>query len=300
MRNVSGKSIVKGSEKTVTKISGFRRFLKVFFSRPVVIVGLSFIIILFLTAIFAPLLAPYDPYKQDLTQVMKGPSSSHIFGTDTNGRDVLSRVIYGSRTSIMIGFMAISVAAAIGMTLGLFAGYMGGWTNIIIMRFIDSLMNFPMMVLALLLAALLGGGLTNIVIALGIALIPPYARLTCGQALHIKENDYVLAARSLRASSVRIMFRHVLPNAFPPLIVLMTMQIGGTIMAEAGLSFLGVGIRPPGAAWGAMVNEGYKYLTINPVLSFAPGICVMLVAFGFNMVGDGLRDALDPRLRGTL
>ncbi len=282
------------------QISGFKRFRKVFFGRPVVLVGITIIFILAIMAIFSAWIAPYDPYEQNLGRILEGPSRDHLVGTDTLGRDVLSRIIYGSRTSIIIGFMAVSIAALIGMSLGLVAGYMGGIVGMIIMRLIDAMMNFPMILLALLMAALLGGGMTNIIVALGISSIPPYARLMFGQAVSIRENDYVLAARSLRASNIRIMLRHVAPNAFPPLIVMMTMQIGGTILAEAGLSFLGVGIKPPGAAWGAMVSEGYRYLLTNPELSIAPGFCIMLVVFGYNMVGDGLRDALDPRLRGTL
>ena len=251
-------------------------------------------------AVFSPLIAPYNPYAQNLDNVMAKPSLAHWLGTDTVGRDTLSRIIYGSRTSLIVGVVALGLAAGIGMFLGLVAGYFGGITNLIIMRFIDTLMTIPMMLLALTIAAVLGGGLTNVIIALGIALIPTYARLMCGQAMAIKQNDYVTAARSIGAGNLRTMIRHVAPNCFPPLIVMMTMQIGITILAEAGLSFLGIGINPPGAAWGAMVSEGYRYLTTNPMLSFAPGLAIMLVVFAFNMIGDGLRDALDPRLRGTL
>jgi peptide/nickel transport system permease protein len=164
----------------------------------------------------------------------------------------------------------------------------------------DALMGFPMLILAMMLAAILGGGIQNVIIALTIASIPGNARVMNGLALTIKENDYVLAERSMGASSLRIMLGHILPNALPPMIVLTTLQLGGLVMAEAGLSFLGIGIRPPGAAWGAMVYDGYRYLLDYPMLSFAPGIAIMLVVFAFNMVGDGLRDALDPRLRGIL
>jgi ABC-type dipeptide/oligopeptide/nickel transport system permease subunit len=200
----------------------------------------------------------------------------------------------------MIGVVALGIAATIGISMGLIAGYFGGWIYTIIMRFIDSLMCFPMILLALLIASLLGGGVKNVMLALGIAMLPGYARLMCGQVLSIKENDYILAEHSAGASHLRIMLRHILPNCLPPLLVLLTMQIGAAILAEAGLSFLGVGIEPPAAAWGLMVSDGRMYLLTNPVLSFAPGIAIMLVVFAFNMVGDGLRDALDPRLRGTL
>jgi ABC-type dipeptide/oligopeptide/nickel transport system permease subunit len=282
------------------RVSAFKRFSRVFFARRVVIFGLVVITILVLTAIFAPLLAPYDPYKQNLNNILSKPNGEHLLGTDTLGRDTLSRIIYGTRTSLMVGIVAIFIAASIGMTLGLTAGYLGGTTNTVIMRLIDAMMTFPMILLALTIGALLGVGLKNIIIALGISLIPPYARVMCGQALSIKQNDYVMAGRAMGAKSSRVMLRHVAPNCFPPLIVLMTMMMGSAILAEAALSFLGIGIRPPGAAWGAMVSEGYRYLLTTPVLSFAPGLAIMLVVFAFNMVGDGLRDALDPRLRGSI
>ena len=286
--------------ETRPRVSGIRRFARVFFARRVVIFGLVIIIALLLTAVFAPFIVPYDPYQQNLDNILSKPNSKHLLGTDTLGRDTLSRIVYGSRTSLLVGVVAIFIAAAIGMLFGLIAGYFGGITNMLIMRFIDALMSFPMILLALTIAAILGGGLQNIILALGVSLIPPYTRLMCGQVLCIKTNDYVMAVRAMGAKNSRIMLRHVAPNCFPPLIVLMTMMMGSAILAEAGLSFLGIGITPPGAAWGAMVSEGRRYLLSTPVLSFAPGLAIMLVVFAFNMVGDGLRDALDPRLRGTI
>jgi ABC-type dipeptide/oligopeptide/nickel transport system permease subunit len=280
--------------------SEFGRFRRVFLGRGIVIFGTVVILLFILTAIFAPFLAPYDAYDQDLSQSLLQPGRGHLLGTDALGRDTLSRLIYGSRNSLMVGVVALGIAATIGMSMGLIAGYFGGWIYTIIMRFIDSLMCFPMILLALLIATLLGGGVRNVMLALGIAMLPGYARLMCGQVLSVKENDYVLAENAAGASHLRIMLRHILPNCLPPLLVLMTMQIGAAILAEAGLSFLGIGIEPPAAAWGLMVADGRIYLMTNPVLSFAPGIAIMLVVFAFNMVGDGLRDALDPRLRGTL
>jgi peptide/nickel transport system permease protein len=278
----------------------FSRFLRVLFGRGLVIFGAVIILLVIATAIFAPLLAPYNPYDQDLSKSLAKPSSAHWLGTDSLGRDTLSRLIYGTRNSLLVGIVALGIAAIIGITMGLLAGFLGGWVYAIIMRFIDSLMCFPMILLALVIASLLGGGMKNVMIALGIAMLPGYARLMCGQVLSVKENDYVLAANSEGASKLRIMLSHIMPNCFPPLIVLMTMQIGAAILGEAGLSFLGIGIEPPAAAWGLMVNDGRYYLMTNPILSFAPGIAIMLVVFAFNMVGDGLRDALDPRLRGVL
>ena len=282
------------------RVKEFRRVTRVFFSRGLVIFGMIIILSTIIVALFAPYIAPYDPYEQNLRQALLNPCKAHLLGTDRLGRDTLSRVIYGSRASLMVGIVAIAIAAFFGMSIGLMAGYFGGLLNEVIMRFVDSLMSFPMLLLALCISALLGGGLIDVVIALGIGLIPNYARLMCGQGLTIRENDYVTAAITMGAGSWRIMLRHLMPNSFPPVIVLMTMMMGHTILAEAGLSFLGVGIEPPGAAWGAMVSDGYQYLLTNPILSVAPGFAIMLVVFAFNMVGDGLRDALDPRLRGAL
>jgi len=291
---------VTGFLEAPPHVSEWRRFSRVFFSRKIVLFGMVVLIILMFTAIFANLLAPYDPYTPDMSNSLLNPTREHLLGTDIFGRDTLSRLIYGSRTALAVGFISVGIASVIGISLGIVAGYFGGITNAIIMRAIDTLMPFPMIVLALLVAGLLGGGIHNVIVALSIATIPPYTRVTHGLALSIKENDYILAQRSMGSSNMRIMMRHILPNAFPPIIVLMTMMLGSLILAEAGLSFLGIGIEPPGAAWGGMVNDGYKYLQENPVLSFAPGLAIMLVVFAFNMVGDGLRDALDPRLRGLL
>lgn len=282
------------------RVNAFRQFARLFTSRTLVVFGLVIILATVITAIFAPLIAPYDPYEQDLYHALEGPSQAHLLGTDGIGRDTLSRLIYGTRIALMVGVIATGIAAFSGMTLGLIAGYFGGFINMIIMRFVDALMTFPMIILALTIAATLGPGIRNLMLALGISMLSGYARLMAGLVYSVRENDYVLASHSLGASNLRILLRHVLPNSFPPFIVVITMQMGGAIMAEAGMSFIGVGIEAPTASWGAMVNDGYQYLLVNPALSFAPGIAILLVVFAFNMVGDGLRDALDPRLRGTI
>lgn len=298
---MSEKFISNPDQMEVPPASGkFRRFFRVLFSRGLVVFGAIIILIFIITAVFAPVIAPFPPDGQDLANALSAPCKEHLMGTDFIGRDTFSRVIYGSRTALIIGALTICLAATVGMTMGLIAGYFGGWVHAIIMRFIDALMAFPMILLALVIASLLGGGMRNIVIALSISLLPAYARLMCAQVLTVKENEYVLAGHAMGASDIRIMIRHVLPNCFPPLIVLMTMMIGMTILAEAGLSFLGIGIEPPNAAWGGMVSDGYEYLLTNPILSFAPGIAIMIVVLSFNMVGDGLRDTLDPRLRGKI
>jgi peptide/nickel transport system permease protein len=280
--------------------SEFQRIIRVFFRRKLSVIGMVVIVCVILIAFLAPFLAPYDPYKVDVIHKLLDPSQKHLLGTDTLGRDIFSRIIYGSRTSLMVGLLAITIAAIIGQPLGLIAAFFGGKTHSIIMRLIDALMSIPMILSALVIGTLLGGGLKNVIIALGVGMIAVHARIMCAQALIIMQNDYIVAAKSIGASNLRIMFRHVLPNSFPPLLVLVTIEMGICILAEAGLSFLGLGVEPPGAAWGSMVNDGYAYLMTHPILSFAPGVAIMLVVFAFNMVGDGLRDALDPRLRGTL
>jgi peptide/nickel transport system permease protein len=276
-----------------------RRILRVFFKRKVSVVGLVIIILLFIVGILAPVLAPYDPYKTDIIHAAAKPSSAHWLGTDELGRDQLSRIIYGARTSLILGFGIIAFGATAGILLGLIAGYYGGWAFVIIMRITDAWMCFPSILAMMLLVTILGPGMNMLIIAIGSTMASQYVRMMCGQVLSLKENDYVLAGKAIGGSNWRIMLSHLLPNAFPPLIIMMTMGIGMAIMAEAGLSFLGLGISPPGAAWGAMVNRGYPYLLNNPLLSIAPGVAIMAVVFGFTMAGDGLRDALDHRLRGT-
>ncbi len=289
-----------GITEAPPQVSEIRRIFKVMSSRWVVVFGAAIVLALLLTAAFAPLIAPYDPIKPDLGSTLQQPSRDHILGTDALGRDVLSRIIHGARVSLWVGVVAISIAGGIGILLGLVAGYFGQWINNIIMRIMDAMMAIPPLPLSLAIAALLGGGLRNVMISVGISLVPTYCRLMCGQVLSIKESDYITAAHVIGANDIRIMLRHLLPNSFPPLLVLITLNMGIAILAEASLSFLGIGISPPAAAWGAMVSDGYRYLFANPVLSFAPGVAIMLVVLAFNMVGDGLRDALDPRLRGII
>lgn len=282
------------------RINEVRRFLRVFLTRKVVLFGAVVILMLFASTVFAPLIAPYDPYQQNLREALQQPSLKHLLGTDGLGRDLLSRIIYGTRVSLAVGIISVGVGAFFGMMLGLVAGYFSGLTNTIIMRCIDAMMAVPPIMLALSIAAALGGGMVNVMISLSISFIPPLARLMCGQVLSVKQADYVTAGEVVGCSDLRVMLVYIFPNCLPPLIVMVTLNLGISILAESGLSFLGVGIRPPMAAWGSMVSEGYQYLLTNPILSLAPGLCIVLVVLAFNMVGDGLRDALDPRLRGTL
>jgi peptide/nickel transport system permease protein len=282
------------------RVTPFRRFYRVFTSRGLVVFGSVIILTLIIVAIFAPWVAPYNPNKQDLSLALNNPSREHLLGNDGIGRDTLSRIVFGTRVALLVSIMVTGIAASSGMILGLLAGYFGGVVNMIIMRLVDAMMTFPMIILAMLLVATMGNGMVNLFIAMGFSMMSGYARVMCGLVYSIRENDYVLAEHAAGASNWRIMLRHVLPNCFPPFIVMITMQMGGAIMAEAGLSFIGIGIQPPTASWGAMVNDGYKYLLKNPVISIAPGVAILLIVFAFNMVGDGLRDALDPRLRGTI
>jgi peptide/nickel transport system permease protein len=287
------------SENVPPRTNELRRIAKVMFSRVVVTAGSIIILAVIIIAIFAPLIAPYKPNATDMKAMLQAPSSSHLLGTDQVGRDLLSRVIYGSRISLLVGIVAVSIAGFIGITLGLIAGYFSGWIGNIIMRCIDALLALPPLVLMLAIAVL-GSGIINVLIALGIGMMPTYCRLMYAQVTVLRENDYITAAHSIGSGNLRIMVRHLLPNAFPPLLVLITINLGTAIMMEASLSYLGIGIVPPTATWGAMVSAGQGYLISNPMLSFIPGVAILLVVLAFNMVGDGFRDAIDPRLRGTL
>jgi peptide/nickel transport system permease protein len=288
------------SELTSQRIGEIQRIFRVMFKRWVVVLGAIIILLLIVMALFAPLIAPYDPNQNSLMSTLQQPSKEHLLGTDEMGRDLLSRTIWGSRISILVGVVAVSIAGIVGMGLGLIAGYFGSWIQAIIMRLVDALLALPPLLLILAIAAVLGGGLFNVLVAIIVGLLPTYCRLMCGQILSLKENDYITAAKSIGSNNLRIMFRHLLPNSFPPLLVLITLNMGTAILMEASLSFLGIGIAPPTATWGAMVTSGYRYLITNPLVSNIPGVCILLVVLAFNLLGDGIRDAMDPRLRGTM
>jgi peptide/nickel transport system permease protein len=282
--------------------SEWRRFARVFFGRKLYLIGFIIVVIIILTAIFAPLITPYDPIKNDLPNRLQSPSAEHWLGTDQLGRDILCRIIYGAQISLIIGFSAVFASAIIGALMGLTAAYFGGWVFSVIMRIADVLMAFPAIILMMLIAGMMEreGGIWIVVFALGVGGIAPMCRMMCGQALSVKQNDYVMAAQAVGMSNWRIMITQVFPNAFPPLIVGLTMGIGGVVLGEAGLSFLGIGVQAPTPSWGGMVMDGQRFLLTNPLLSTMPGIAIMLLVFGFNMVGDGIRDAIDPRLRGVI
>lgn len=291
---------MKNSEKAVSN-SRFHQNIRVFFSRGFMSkICFGIIIVFVVLAVLAPVLAPYPPTEQSLTEALQKPSATHWFGTDNLGRDLLSRILYGARISLISSLLSSLIAAAIGTFLGLVAGYFGGLLSQMIMRVIDAQLSIPPLVLTIVLAMVFGGGITGVSVVIGLSMFPSYARVSYAQVLALKENDYVMAAQLVGQSERKIMFTHLLPNCFPSLIVLFTMNLGTAIMLEASMSYLGVGITPPTPAWGSMVSEGYKYLVSNPAIALLPGICVLLVVISFNIVGDSLRDALDPRLRGKL
>jgi len=261
------------------------------------IAGMVILGIFLLCALFAPLLSPYDPTGQELKIRRQPPSSGHILGLDDLGRDILSRIIYGSRLSLRVGVLSVSFAIVIGTLLGAASGYWGGWADNVVMRFMDIMLAFPALLLAIAIVAILGPGLMNMLVAIAIVSIPTYARLVRAQVLSAKEQDYVLAARAIGVGSVRMLFQSILPNCITPIIVQGTLGIATAILDAAGLSFLGLGAQPPTPEWGAMLGEGRFSLFTAPHIIVFPGIAIMLTVLGFNLLGDGLRDALDPRLR---
>jgi ABC-type dipeptide/oligopeptide/nickel transport system permease subunit len=262
-------------------------------------VGLAIIVVLCLLAIFAPVLAPYSPYEQDLYHVLSPPSPIHWLGTDNLGRDLLSRLLYGTRVSLFVGIVCSLVSAFLGVLIGLFAGFRGGMTDAIVMRITDAFLCFPPLIFILAMSAALGPGLHNVMLSFALFGWTGFARITRGQVLLVRELPFIEAARSVGIRPARIMLRHVLPNILAPVLVAMTITIGTAILVESGVSFLGLGVQPPAASWGKELRVGFTYLEAAPLFSIAPGVMISLAIIAFNFVGDGLRDALDPRLRGV-
>ena len=257
--------------------------------------GLAILILFVLIALFAPLIAPYDPVQQAWTAIRRPPSLQHWFGTDESGRDLFSRVIFGARASLLAGVVSISIALSLGVPVGLLAGYGGKWTDAVISRITDAMLACPFLILAIALAAFLGPSLTNAMIAIGVTATPIFVRLTRGQTLAAKVEDYVEAARAVGNPHWRIALRHVLPNIVPPLLVQASLAIAGAIIAEAALSFLGLGQQPPSPSWGSMLNSAQRFIAQAPWMAFWPGFAIFFAVLSFNLLGDGLRDALDPR-----
>ncbi len=255
------------------------------------------IVLLALIAIFAPFLAPYDPYQTSPASSLQQPSFTHWLGTDTLGRDQLSRVIWGTRISFAVAVIAVSISLGGGVSLGLAAGYIGGWLDQVLSRFIDAMLAFPGILLAIAVTSALGPSLRNAMIAVGLIGIPLYFRLTRGQTLQAREQDYITAASVIGSSRPRILLRHILPNIINPMIVAASISSSTSILALAALSFIGIGPQPPDPDWGSMINTASSLLERSPWLSFGPGLAIFLTVFSFSMLGDGLRDVLDPRLR---
>jgi ABC-type dipeptide/oligopeptide/nickel transport system permease subunit len=269
----------------------WRRFVRY---RPA-LVGLGFIGLLVILAIFAPLIAPYPP--EEINTKLRGaaPSAAHVLGNDDIGRDILSRLIYGTRIALIVGIGATAIAVTIGVTVGATAGYFGGRVDFLLSRLVDTLMAFPLLALLLTLSSVFGPSLRNVVIVIGLTVWASYARLVRAEVLSLRERDFILSARASGAGDRRIIFRHIVPNALGPVIVIASLAIGGIIILESALSFLGLGVSRPTASWGTMLSDGREFIRNYPHIAIAPGIAITLTVLSFNLVGDGLRDALDPR-----
>jgi peptide/nickel transport system permease protein len=276
-------------------LDAWRRLIR----QPLSVVAGVIVIILILTAIFGPMLAPYDPNAIDMANRFAPPSLNHLMGTDDFGRDILSRIMVGARVSLQVGLIAVGLAATVGTSLGLIAGYTGRITDEIIMRAMDILFAFPAILLAIAIMAALGKGITNAMIAIGIVYVPIFARIARGSVLSVRGEEFVDAARAIGSSDGRIMVRHIFPNILSPLIVETTLSLSFAILAEAALSFFGLGTQPPDPSWGRMLSEGRAYFQQSVWLAIWPGLAIMLTVLGFNLLGDGLRDALDPRLKNV-
>jgi peptide/nickel transport system permease protein len=259
-------------------------------------VGLVIVAMVILVAVFASFIAPHDPIRNNLREINQAPTLSHPLGTDAFGRDILSRLLYGARLSLFLGIGSVLIGATVGITTGLVTGYVGGWVDAIVMRFVDILLTFRLLLLSILIMAILGPSLTNVMIAIGVSLFATFTRLARGEVLSIKSRDYIEAAKAVGTGTSRLLFRHILPNIMGTMIIFATLRLGAAILAEASLSFLGLGSSPPTPTWGLMIQEGLSQIRSAWWISTILGIVITLVVLGFNLLGDGLRDVLDPRL----
>jgi len=273
-----------------------RRIWKRFKKNRAALIGLGLIVAEGILAVSAPVIAPHDPIRMELREARRPPSSQHLLGTDELGRDILSRIIYGCRISLTLGLVSVGIGLSFGMLLGGPSGYFGGRFDILVMRFIDVLMSFPTILLAILVVTVVGPGLYNAMLAVGVAQVPLYARLVRGLILKLKEKEFVDAARALGVSNFRIIIHHILPNCLSPLVVQATLNIASAILSAAALGFLGLGAQPPTPEWGAMLSKGRLYMRVAPHITTFPGLAIMLTVLAFNLMGDGLRDAMDPRM----
>ncbi|WP_110928171.1 ABC transporter permease [Bacillus massiliglaciei] len=275
-------------------MKAFKKFMRTGFGPA----GGMVILALIIVAVFAKEIAPFNQNLQNYDSILLPPSSVHLFGTDDLGRDIFSRVIYGAQISIKAAFVAVGIAVAIGVPIGLLAGYFGGfWDEWIVMRAVDAIQAFPFLILALAIAAVMGSGFGNAMIAIGIGFIPSFIRITRGQVIQLKNMDYVLAAKATGVKDLYIIFSHILPNALNPILIQTTLAMASSVLAEATLSYLGIGVQPPTPSWGSMLNQAQTLLTSAPYVALFPGIAIFIVVLGFNLFGDGLQQALDPRIK---
>jgi len=286
-----------GMEKKYSRSSLYKDAWRRLKKNKLAMIGLGIIIFLIIVAIFAPLISPYNPIERIKEESSLSPGRAHLFGTDLLGRDIFSRVVYGSRISLEVGIIAVGISVAIGLFFGALAGYFGNVPDVVIMRMADIFFAFPYILGAIAIMTVLGPGLMNIFIAIGILGWASFARIFRGSILSIKNKEYIEAARALGASNFRIIIKHIFPNAFAPIIVYATMNVGTAIIVEAALSFLGLGVQPPTPAWGKMLSESLNYIDIAPWMMFFPGLAIVITVLGFVLLGDGLRDAFDPRLK---
>lgn len=291
---LSPKEKIGDNKAPVSKIREFYLRLR---KNKAALIGSYLILVLIIIAIVGPYLTSYDPYKVNYGSKLLGPSADHWFGTDHNGRDIFTRIIHGMRLTFVVGFLSVLFGALVGIPLGIFSGYYGGKLDALIMRLMDILLAFPGILLALALVSVLGGSLQNVIIAVGIFSVPAFARIVRGSTLAVRRLEYIDAVRALGAKDSRIIFKHILPNIMSPIIVQSTLRIATAIITASGLSFLGLGAQPPIPEWGSMLSDGRNYLFDHPHVALFPGLCIIVVVLAFNIVGDGLRDALDPKMK---
>jgi peptide/nickel transport system permease protein len=285
-----------GAASATSERTPLRMFIRRFRKETTAIIGLVIIIVFVALAILAGLISPYPPLEQNISASLQGPSAAHLFGADKLGRDIFSRILHGARISLFTGLTVVALAASVGTLVGTLAGYLGGWWDEAIMRITDVFFAFPSLILAMAIAGALGPSLENALIAVAVVSWPIYARLLRGQVLVLRDQEFVQAARAIGVGNAGILLRHILPNTLSPLLVQASFDMGGTILAVSGLSFIGFGAQPPTPEWGVMISEGRNYITAQWWLTFFPAMSMLLVVTGFNLVGDGLRDILDPRL----
>ncbi len=288
-----------GGTRVYRSRTGFRWIARALLRKRPAQIGGVIILALLLAALLAPVISPYDPYEMNIPDVLQAPNARHIFGTDDIGRDMFSRIIYGARTTIETGVVVVSIAASLGILIGTLAAYYGGTVDLLVMRAIDILLAFPYILLALAIVATLGPSLTNALIAIGLAYVPGWVRFVRASVLATKNNDWVLSARAMGCSNPRIMFRHILPSVLPSIIVLATLDFPGAVLSTAALSFVGLGAQPPSSEWGSLLTGARTFIRTAPWLVNFPGLAIFVTVLGFNLLGNALRDVLDPKLRNV-